>query len=32
MSLVENYRSQFHAVIGRSSYESFIAKLRDVAK
>ena len=32
MSLVENYRSQFQTVIARSSYEGFIAKLRDVAK
>jgi ABC-type transporter MlaC component len=29
MSLVDNYRSQFHAVISRSSYEDFVARLRD---
>jgi phospholipid transport system substrate-binding protein len=32
MSLVENYRSQFDSVIARSSYDGFVAKLRDVAR
>jgi len=31
MSLVDNYRIQFDTVIGRSSYQGFVAKLRQVA-
>ena len=28
MSLVENYRTQFEAIIARSSYEALVNKLR----
>jgi phospholipid transport system substrate-binding protein len=30
VSLMENYRAQFNAVIGRSSYEGLVAKLREL--